>query len=381
MKLHSPVRLLLAALLVLGASLPLLTWSPNRLLTGQGLGLGSLQTAWAAWLWLPALPLLAGPWLPERRVLQWLQLLAAVLLSSVLLAVAGQEAQLRSGGEDSLVRVSFGGGFWLLQLACWLQLSEQLRVLADSVPRRSAVVLAALLPHAWLLLDGRLDALSLLKEYDNHGEAFGQALQQHLQLVGFSLLPALGIGTALGVLAFRRQGVRALLFPVLNVVQTIPSIALFGLLIGPLAWLGKQLPGWGIAGVGMAPALLALTLYSLLPMTRGTLAGLAQVPVAVRDAARGIGLSPWQIFWRVELPLALPVFLGGVRVTAVQAVGLAEVAALIGAGGFGAIMFQGLSSSALDLVLLGVIPVVALAVSVDTAFKILISCLRRGQHD
>jgi osmoprotectant transport system permease protein len=99
------------------------------------------------------------------------------------------------------------------------------------------------------------------------------------------------------------------------------------------------------------------------------------VPAAVREAALGIGMSPWQIFFQVELPLALPVFLSSVRVTTVQAIGLAVVAALIGAGGFGVLMFQGMSSSALDLVLLAVIPVILLAIAVDTAFKVAISIL------
>ncbi|MBV8046877.1 MAG: ABC transporter permease, partial [Paludibacterium sp.] len=180
-------------------------------------------------------------------------------------------------------------------------------------------------------------------------------------------------------LAARRSRVQGALFAVLNLIQTLPSIALFGLLVAPLAWLGEHVPGLGIAGIGMAPGILALTLYSLLPMTRGTLAGLQQVPAAAVDAARGMGMGSWQILWQVELPLALPVFLTGLRITAVQAVGLAEVAALIGAGGFGAIMFQGLLGSAIDLVLLGVIPVVALAIAVDLLFKLIIAGVAR--HD
>ncbi|MGH6640206.1 MAG: ABC transporter permease subunit, partial [Polaromonas sp.] len=98
-------------------------------------------------------------------------------------------------------------------------------------------------------------------------------------------------------------------------------------------------------------------------------AGLSQVPQPVVDAALGMGLTGRQIFWKVELPLALPIFLSGLRVATVQAIGMAVVAALIGAGGFGAIMFQGLLSGALDLVLLGVLPVVAMAVVVDALLK------------
>ena len=123
----------------------------------------------------------------------------------------------------------------------------------------------------------------------------------------------------------------------------------------------------------MAPAVIALMLYSLLPVVRSTVAGLDQVPRPVVEAATGMGLTRGQVFGKVELPIALPVFLSGVRIAAVQAVGLAVVAALIGAGGLGALVFQGLASGALDLVLLGVIPVVALAVVVDAAFRLLSS--------
>ncbi len=123
----------------------------------------------------------------------------------------------------------------------------------------------------------------------------------------------------------------------------------------------------------MAPAVIALMLYSLLPVVRSTVAGLDQVPRPVVEAAAGMGLTRAQVFGKVELPIALPVFLSGVRIAAVQAVGLAVVAALIGAGGLGALVFQGLASGALDLVLLGVIPVIALAVVVDAAFRLLSS--------
>jgi len=162
-------------------------------------------------------------------------------------------------------------------------------------------------------------------------------------------------------------------------VQTVPSIALFGLLMAPLAALAQWWPGLarhGISGIGLAPAVLALTLYSLLPIVHSTATGLRQVPDAVVAAATGMGLTPRQIFWQVQVPLALPLLLAGVRTTTVQTIGLAVVAALIGAGGLGAIMFQGLLSSALDLVLLGVLPVVAMAVLVDAFFQSLSAFLK-----
>ena len=159
---------------------------------------------------------------------------------------------------------------------------------------------------------------------------------------------------------------------VLNVIQTIPSIALFGLLMAPLSALAVAVP-WlrtlGISGIGLAPAIIALTLYCLLPIVRNTYEGLVQVPHHVVDAARGMGMTERQILAKVQIPLALPVFLSGLRVTIVQALGLAAVAALIGAGGLGSIMFQGLFSNALDLVLLGAVPIVVMVVVVDAFFK------------
>ncbi|EFE7240689.1 ATP-binding cassette domain-containing protein [Escherichia coli] len=164
-----------------------------------------------------------------------------------------------------------------------------------------------------------------------------------------------------------RQGA---IFSLLNVIQTVPSVALFGLLIAPLAalvtafpWLGKL----GIAGTGMTPALIALVLYALLPLVRGVVVGLNQIPRDVLESARAMGMSGAQRFLHVQLPLALPVFLRSLRVVMVQTVGMAVIAALIGAGGFGALVFQGLLSSAIDLVLLGVIPVIVLAVLIGTS--------------
>ncbi|EBF9330712.1 ABC transporter permease [Salmonella enterica] len=134
-------------------------------------------------------------------------------------------------------------------------------------------------------------------------------------------------------------------------------------------------------GTGMTPALIALVLYALLPLVRGVVAGLNQVPRDVLESARAMGMSSGQRFRHVQLPLALPVFLRSLRVVMVQTVGMAVVAALIGAGGFGALVFQGLLSSAIDLVLLGVIPVIALAVVIDALFDLWIAFLKGATDD
>ncbi len=147
------------------------------------------------------------------------------------------------------------------------------------------------------------------------------------------------------------------------------------MLIAPLSGLAAAIP-WlaelGIGGIGLAPAIIALVLYALLPLVRNVVAGLEAVPDSVVESAKGMGMTRQQLFFRVQMPIAMPLILSGVRIIAVQTVGLAVVAALIGAGGLGAIVFQGLLSSALDLVLLGVIPVIAMAVIVDSLFKFIV---------
>jgi osmoprotectant transport system permease protein len=187
------------------------------------------------------------------------------------------------------------------------------------------------------------------------------------------------IGFPLGVVAARSPRLENPLFAVLNLLQTIPSIALFGLLIVPLSALAAavpQLAAIGVGGIGVAPATVALVLYALLPVVRNTAVGLAGVDGAVIEAGRGMGLTSWQIFRQVEVPLALPVLLAGLRIVTVQAIGLAVVAALIGAGGLGTFVFEGLGQYAVDLVLLGALPAIFLALAADFILQTLSAALR-----
>ncbi|HGO4293187.1 TPA: ABC transporter permease subunit, partial [Klebsiella quasipneumoniae subsp. similipneumoniae] len=145
-----------------------------------------------------------------------------------------------------------------------------------------------------LLAAGALDQLSLLKEYANRQEVFDDALRQHLLLLFGTLLPGLLIGLPLGVWLWRRPRWQAPAFTVLNVIQTIPSVALFGLLIAPLAGVARYFPALGelgVSGTGVAPALIALTLYALLPLVRGVVTGLQQVPQDALESATAMGMS------------------------------------------------------------------------------------------
>lgn len=350
--------------------------APNRLVSGVGVPLYRLTASGGALLALPAALLLLGVFAPATRLAHATVAIAALLLLAGLAWLAGREARAQASQLSSLARVSFGGGFWLLAVFVWLAAADALQRLALPSPWRSVAQAAVWLPLLALLWSGALDSMSLLKEHANREDVFNAAGLRHLQIVGATLLPALAVGVPLGVAAARHDRFARPLFALLNIVQTVPSIALFALLIAPLSGLAAALPGWGIQGIGLLPAVIALTLYALLPIVHGTAAGLRQVPCAAIEAATGMGMTQRQVFWRVEAPLAVPVLLSGLRVTVVQVIGLAVVAALIGAGGYGALVFQGLAGSALDLVLLGVLPVVALAVLADAALAALGSAMQ-----
>ena len=352
------LAVLLAVALAAAFGLAFLTHAPNRLLSGAPITLHEVLIG-TRWLWLAPAAVLAAA-AASTRVHAWAVVLASSLLFTGLLVLAGSHAQQLAAVSSPLARTSFGGGFWVMAGASALAFADALQRLRPL--HRVLAACMGVLPVAMLTASGALNDLSLLKEYTNRQDVFHEALWRHLHIVVAALLPTLVIGLPLGAAAFKNPRLARPLFVVLNIVQTIPSIALFGLLMAPLVWLG-----WG--GVGLVPAVIALALYSLLPIVRSTAAGLAQVGAPVIEAAQGMGMTGAQVFWRVRAPIALPLLLSGLRVCTVQAIGLAVVAALIGAGGLGALMFQGLLSTAIDLVLLAVLPVVALALLADALFR------------
>ena len=178
---------------------------------------------------------------------------------------------------------------------------------------------------------------------------------EHLWLVGISMLLAILIGVPLGILLTRRPKWKAFVLGSTNVVQTIPSLALFGLLL-PLPWLGARADRL---------AILALALYALLPVVRNTYVGIAGISAPVREAAVAMGLTSGQLLWHVELPLALPVMLAGIRVAAVITIGVATIAAAIGAGGLGEFIFRGIAMVDNGVILAGAIPAALMALAAD----------------
>lgn len=183
----------------------------------------------------------------------------------------------------------------------------------------------------------------------------------HLLLVGISIGIATVVGIPLGILITRKTNLRQPILAIANILQTIPSLALFGFLISvPI-----------IGGIGAKTAIIALTLYSLLPIIRNTYTGIVNVDPAIREAGRGMGMTDKQLLLQVEIPLALGVILAGVRVATVIAIGVATIAAAIGAGGLGVFVFRGIAMVNNDLILAGAVPAAVLAIIADLAIALL----------
>jgi osmoprotectant transport system permease protein len=381
-RLHNTVLPTLAVLGVAAAlSTGFVTVAPNRLLSGRPIGLfaatdghlGAAIGVIAAFLLLTALA-------PPLRVVQRGAAGLAGGLFLLVLAASGEAAASLAAGAPALARISLGAGFWILIGTAALALVDALQRTGAGVGEQFAMIALLGLATVVMAHAGLFDALSLAREYLTRHDLFAAALVRHIVLVAAAVGPAVLIGFPLGVAAVRRPRVQGSLFAVLNLLQTIPSIALFGLLIVPLSALATAVPAaaaLGIGGIGPAPAIIALILYALLPIVRNSVAGIAGVDPAVVDAARGMGMTGRQLFWRVEFPLALPLLFAGLRIVTVQAVGLAVIAALIGAGGLGSFVFEGLGQYAADLVLLGALPAILLALAADFLLQMLATLAAR----
>ncbi len=200
---------------------------------------------------------------------------------------------------------------------------------------------------------------------NHHGEILA-AIRQHLVLVGLSMAIAIAIAVPLGILIVAHPRLRTLALGLANIFQTIPSLALFGFLI-PLPFLG---------GIGTRTAVIALVLYALLPILRNTYVGLTGIDPAILEAAEAIGMTQSQLMLRVRLPLATSYILAGIRTATVITIGIATIAAAIGAGGLGTFIFRGVAMVSNIVILAGAIPAAALALLADYLLGLLERKLR-----
>lgn len=199
-----------------------------------------------------------------------------------------------------------------------------------------------------------------LREYDT---SILIALLQHLRLVGIALPVGGLVALPLGILAWRSRRAAGPVFAAANIIQTIPSIALFGLMIPVLALFDS--------GIGTVPAVIALILYAQLPIIRNTQTALAAVPPEITDAARGTGMTEGQILRKVLFPLAAPGIVAGFRLAAVLLIGVAAIAAYIGAGGLGLFIVRGLSAAWDTMILAGALGIALLTIVIELLLRLL----------
>jgi osmoprotectant transport system permease protein len=368
----NPVALVGAGLsLAALAGLPFLVLRPSRVMSGTALP-AAQAAGWAFPALLAVLVALAllSLWEHERTFAAAAFL--ADLALGMLFATAGWAARRLADPARPAARLSLGAGLWVCTLGLYLVLFACGRRLRRLPWLRSAAFLAGPLAVLALLLAGRLNGLSLLQEYANRRASFTAELSRHLALAFGSAAAGAAVGVPLGLLMHRRSASEKYVFFVVNLAQTIPTLSLLGLLVVPLALLAQRFPllaALGIRGVGWAPAGIVLFLYALLPVAGNTLAGFRLVPSAAVEAARGMGLGPLERLARVELPLAFPLIVAGVRTALTQNFGNAILAGLIGGGGLGSIIFLGLAQAAPDLILLGALPVAGLALGCEVLLE------------
>jgi osmoprotectant transport system permease protein len=339
--------------------------APNRLLSGYAAS-PHVALLTAAWI----ITAMAGFWRGGAVL--------ALLLTVGLPFLAAHDATQLLQHAAPTTRIQLGAGFWTMWLTAALLLLDRLRHLR--IAWRTMAWLFVAVVFVAGAAAGAFNDVGLVREWRAQRGAFADALATHVALSLVTLGIALAIGAPLGYIAWRKRRTGGALLGVLAFLQTVPSLALFALMIGPFAWLARQWPtlgALGFGGTGAAPAVFALVLYALLPVVRYTAAGLDAVPGDTREAARGLGMSRGQVLLRIQLPLGWPVLLAGLRIVAVQTIGLAAVAALIGAGGMGRFVFLGIGQGATDMVLLGTLAIIVLALAADLLFQSLMALTGR----
>ncbi len=350
--------------------LPLGTFRPNRVvrgipLDGEALLEGGILLALAATGLVTAALIYA---LREREGKLFLLNGVPWMLSFVpgLLMLILSSARPVGGNFDlEVARMSLSSGYWLVFAG--------ILMLQSGTPRGGVLMSLTVLISLAVLGFGLAPHLALYKEFMNIEVAFYAELRRHLTLSLASVVVALLPGILLGYICHRHQRLREWILGTVNLFQVAPTLSLLGLIMIPLTFLSRNIPlvaELGIRGVGFAPAFIVLTLYCLLPITANAFSGFDQVETAVVDSALAMGMTRRQIFMQVLFPLALPVIFSGIRTAVTQNVGNTILAGLIGGGGMGALIFLGLSQSATDLVILGTIPVVLMALILDAVFKL-----------
>lgn len=383
MRLIKDKTLLLLSLLGAAAFsfMMLVTRKPNRIAQGEPFsGLAFFGRIGVAvlllWLLLIALSFYGG-----NRSELLVYILTAGLTVLLLWGLQDRSGHFIAG--ESSARISLSSGFFVQIFTLYMLFSTYGHRIRDGKWVKWIMILSVLGILSFFTGTGAFDELSLIREYNIKKTQFSDHLRIHVLLTLASVLTGALIAIPLGFTAYARKKLEDKIMIPLSIIETIPSLSLFGILLVPLAGLGR-LPFFdaiGVSGIGWAPAYIALTLYTLLPIGRNTLTGFYSVDKNVIEAARGMGMSRSQILKKIELPLAFPVIFTGIRIAFIQTIGGAVLAGLVGGGGMGTFVFLGLGEASPDLILLGVLPIVFFTVVLDHLLKAFEKTMRRFIYD
>lgn len=323
-----------------------------------------------AWLLLSLWVALLVTSLPgaRSRTLALIRGLLAGAAIPVLLWLSGVAAVRSLAPLSPLARYSMGSGVWLAAFAAFALVMASRHEVGDGGFDALLVALLPLAGIAAVIATGGVVRLGIVVEYHNVSSDLLLWTGQHVAYSAIALTIAVAFGVALGIFAHRSPKAADAVFTTTSVFQTIPGLAMIGILAVPLGLLAEKVPAahaLGIGVLGWAPIVVALTLYALLAIVRNTYAGLNSVPGSIVEAARGMGLSGGQVLRKVELPLAAPIIFSGVRIAAQQTIGNATLGVFVAAGTLGRPIFGGVAQTATDLVLLGSITLVTLALLTD----------------
>lgn len=381
-KLHDKTLLLLSFLGATAFSLmTLVSYKENRI--SQGTGYSSFQflggfafVILGLWLILVGLSFYKGK---NKNKLVF-------LFSSTLLLSLFWGLQRASGlivEADSSARISLSGGFYIQLFSIYMVLSLYFGRIKNGKWIKGLGLGVIVLFFIYFFMNGSFDDLSLIKEYTIKKNQFYENLRMHAFLTFGSVLTGAIIAIPLGYLAYANNKWEDRVMTPLSIIQTIPSLSLFGVLLVPLSGLGKLgfFDAIGVSGIGWAPAYVALTLYTLLPIARNTLTGFYSVDKNIIEASRGMGMSRKEILSKIEFPLAFPVIFTGIRVAFVQTIGGAVLAGLVGGGGMGTFVFLGLGEASPDLILLGVLPIVFFTSLFDYLLRSIEKTVRGVMYD
>ncbi|MDY0289664.1 MAG: ABC transporter permease [Sphaerochaeta sp.] len=366
-------KLALVVLLLFLASFffPFYLARANRVSEDITSGLSSLSAMCFLFLMIPPLLIALYAFIPKGWISELTLTLAGILglfFPLMVLGIVGPDVSATFG---PLARYSPASGMYLyLTAVIIIFLMKPKFRLYDAVGM--AIVVGSVVI---VLSQGSYDRLGIVLEARNLGKRITQEVLAHIRLTFISLAISMVIGIPLALASFQSKRAKKIIFPFLNLLQTIPGIALLGLLITPLSTLSRTFPllrEMGIKGIGNTPAIIALSTYALYPIIRYSFTAFSSIDASVIQAAKGMGMNPLQVWKMVRFPLSAPGVLHGIRVALIQTIGNATLAKLIGGDGLGVLIFEGLGQASVDMVLLGMLLIIALTVASDRAFQVFI---------